>query len=158
MPISGVIIEYNKITTFLVNQFRNRIVISEGNSNSKRTKIFFQKYIRHVIEYSDVENLYPYLETSVNSRVVNAICCDLPIMAKTQNHILETFPSIKFVHTERMVIYFTNQNDQIETAHCEHIRIPRCANENFKQLLEDYFFPGMKKLFHSINKNCIICM
>ena len=85
-----------KSITFPVNQFRIQIFITKGNSNSKRIKICFQKYIRHVIEYSDVENLYSYLQPSVNSKVVNAICCDLPTLAKIQNHILETFPSIKF--------------------------------------------------------------
>lgn len=130
-----------------MNKFRNQIAVTKANTNSKSTKIFFKKYIRHVIEYSDIENINSIFEISVNSTIVYAICCDVPTLARIQNHILETFLSIKFVHTKGVVIDLTNQNDQLEAAHCEHNCAHRCANENFKQLLGN-----------AINKHCRICM
>lgn len=87
----------------------------------------------------------------------NAVHCDLPTLAEIQDAIVSQFPSAKFLHTEKMVIDIVREDDQLDIVTTEHNRAHRSLRENITQIMEDYYFPGMKKLLKSIIANCKIC-
>lgn len=146
-----------KSITAPVNQFTNQLIISKASVDNKITKILFQQYKRHIINYSNIQQLLLTLQNCVNPRAVNAIHCDLSTLAEIQNEVLDHFPSIKFIHTQKFVIDLTNKDDQLETLNLEHNRAHRSLHENYKQITSEYFFPKIKKILHSIIKNCKIC-
>uniref|UniRef100_W8C8G1 RNA-directed DNA polymerase n=1 Tax=Ceratitis capitata TaxID=7213 RepID=W8C8G1_CERCA len=141
-----------------VNQFKAQFVLSTSEANSKSTKILFQKLIRHTINFKSAEFLLQTIREKINPNVVNGICCDLETLARIQSLLLSNFPGVKFVHTEKLVIDLIKKEDQIEAATMEHNRAHRSIQENYKQLVSEYFFPEMKKTLTTIAKNCRICM
>lgn len=64
-----------------VNCFRNQIVIEEANAPSVRSTILFREKTRHVIRFVDRNTLLQTVQDVENAKVVNAIHCDLPILA-----------------------------------------------------------------------------
>lgn len=141
-----------------VNQFRAQLVLLPSEVNSKSTKIFFQKLLRHTIHFKTAEYLLQTIREKVNPNVVNGICCDLETLARVQSLLLSNFPGVRFIHTEKLVIDLTKEEDQIETATMEHNRAHRSIQENYKQLISEYFFPDIKKTLLTIAKNCKTCL
>lgn len=89
--------------------------------------------------------------------VVNAILCELPILAFIQHKLIETFPTTTFRYTDLMVTDILDTNEQKEITITEHNRAHRAAQENVKQILQDYFFPKMTQLANEVVANCKIC-
>lgn len=140
-----------------VNCYRNQIIIDEGMVDSRNIKIMFGQKTRHIIYFTDRENLIGKVCDAVNKDVVNAIKCDLPTLAFIQNKLVETFPSTKFWHSNKLVIDVHDENEQREIIVAEHGRAHRAVQENVKQILQDYFFPKMTRLTKEIVANCRIC-
>jgi ribonuclease HI len=140
-----------------INCFRNQIILEENAVTSTRTIIMFGQKTRHIIHFNDKQQLMELVFDAVNKDVVNAIACELPILAFVQNKLVETFPSTKFWHTKRMVIDVLDKNEQKEIIIAEHNRAHRAAQENVKQIMQDYFFPKMTRLVNETVVNCKVC-
>ena len=74
-----------------------------------------------------------------------------PTIGKIQNFVLSNFPGTKFRHTAKLVIGLTNTNDQVKTVTTEHNRAHRSLQKNYKQIINEYFFPKIKKLLNIKN-------
>ncbi|GBP98456.1 Retrovirus-related Pol polyprotein from transposon gypsy [Eumeta japonica] len=140
-----------------LNCFRNQIVLEEASFAHKRNFILFTEKIRHMIEFTDKNTLIDEVKLAVNPGVVNAIHCDLPTLACIQHELVRSFPTTKFWHCRKMVLDIFDKNEQMEIVNTEHNRAHRAAQENVKQILEDYYFPKMTKLANEIVANCRIC-
>jgi len=140
-----------------VNCFRNQIIIEEADSSSVKTFLLFQNKARHVIRVSDRNTLLQTLQDVVNVGVVNAVHCELPILAFIQHNLIELFPSTIFRYSKYLVTDITDKTEQREIVTAEHNRAHRAAQENTKQIMRDYFFPNMSKLATEIVANCRVC-
>lgn len=140
-----------------INCFQNQIIIEENNIASDRTVILFGKKIRHTIHFSNRDSLIKRVCDVVKKDVVNAIHCELPILAFIQHKLIETFPTTTFRYTKYIVNDIFDKNEQKEIIATEHNRAHRAAQENVKQILQDYFFPKMTKLTNEVVSNCKIC-
>jgi len=67
------------------------------------------------------------------------------------------FPATKFWHCKEFVNDITDANEQKEIIICEHNRAHRAAQENVKQVLQDYYFPNMSKIANEVVVNCKTC-
>lgn len=146
-----------KTLNYPVNQFKNQIMISESTDNIKTTELIFQKLKRHDIKYQNNTKLLDMLKLSVNPNVTNAIYCDAHTIATIGETLISNFPGVKFVHTEKYVIDVPNKVDQLELVTIEHNRAHRNMQENFKQLISEYYFPEMRKTLKNTVANCKIC-
>lgn len=140
-----------------INCFRNQIVLEESRFARKRNFILFTEKTRHLIDFTDRNMLIDEVKLAVNPGVVNAIYCDLPTLASIQNELVRCFPATKFWHCRKMVLDIFDKNEQIEIVNTEHNRAHRAAQENVKQILDDYYFPKMAKLAAEIVTNCKTC-
>jgi len=146
-----------------VNCFRNQIVIDEGTADSTRTFVIFGSKTRHLIQFLDKETLIGRLRDVVKPDVVNAIHCELPVLAFIQNSLVNEFPATTFRHTMKMVSDIFNQTEQREIVSLEHNRAHRAAQENIKfffkkiQILQYYFFPKMSQIAATFFANCLVC-
>lgn len=140
-----------------VNCFRNQIIITQAEDIKRRTSILFKSNTRHHVSFKTVEDLRKTLSDSINPHVVNAIHCDLHILAQIQQFLITNFPSVKFRHTDKFVTDVFNPNDQLEILTTEHNRAHRSPSENAKQVLQDYFFPNIRKTLKGIAASCKIC-
>lgn len=147
-----------KTVKFPANQYKNQLIISKGDYCSKSGKIIFKRFIRHTIVYDNLDNLLKILSAVVNSTGTNVIHCDLPTLAEIQDRTVSSFPSTKFIHTGKLVMDVTREDDQWNIITTEHNRAHRSVQENFLQIIEDYYFPGIKKMLKSVIANCKICM
>lgn len=141
-----------------VNQFKNQYVITKSPTPSKKTKIFFQKFLRHFLTYNSISTLIQFLKDTVNTNSTNIIHCDLSTLAEIQHPIKIHFPGIKFLHSNLLVIDLTDKNDQLEVMSNEHNRAHRNLKENVKQISTQYFFPKISQLLRPIVTNCKICL
>lgn len=140
-----------------LNCFRNQIVIEEGIDLPTRTFILFGNKTRYVISFSDRGTLMERVFDVIKEDVVNAFHCELPILAFIQHRLIEAFPSTTFRYAKKMVTDVTSKDEQREIVAMEHNRAHRAAQENVKQILEDYFFPKMTHLANEVVANCKIC-
>lgn len=140
-----------------INCFKNQIIIEEAENPSKRTFIVFGNRARHLIQFRDKNTLLGTIQDLVNTNVVNAIHCSLPILAHIQHDLVQLFPNTKFKYAEKFVTDIFDQNDQMEIIITEHNRAHRAAQENVKQILNDYFFPKLEKKAKEAVGNCKIC-
>lgn len=140
-----------------VNCFRNQIVITSSNRNSKSTKILFKNRIRHNIEFSDIKELFQLLKNIINPNVINGIHCELSILGQIQNHLLNSFPSVRFKFSKFFVLDVFNPDDQLEILLKEHNRAHRSLRENENQVLREYFFPDIRGKLKEIISTCKIC-
>ena len=140
-----------------INCYRNQIVIEEAEQPSIRTFIIFGKKTRHLIQISDKTELFEKVRDVVNPNAVNAIHCDLPILAQLQDELIRYFPGTKFWYSKLFVIDIFDPNDQKEIALTEHNRAHRAAQENTKQIIREYYFPKMNKITKEVVSNCKIC-
>lgn len=118
-----------------LNCFRNQIVLEEANSNRKQNFILFTEKTRHIIQFTNKQNLLNEIKLVVNPTVVNAIYCDLPTLASIQHELVECFPSTRFRHCKSMVTDIFNKDEQREIVIAEHNRAHRAAQENIKQIM-----------------------
>lgn len=125
-----------------MNCFRNQIIIEENAIPSTRTIIMFGQKTRHIIHLSDKQQLLELVCDAVKKDVVNAIVCELPVLAFIQN---------------KLVIDILDKNEQKEIIAAEHNRAHRAAQENIKQILQDYFFPKLTRLVNEAVANCKVC-
>lgn len=146
-----------KSIKYPVNQFKNQFLISKGNSVTGNRKILFQRFIRHTITYDTVDGLLEYLVNNLDTTGTNAIQCDLPTLADFQDQLVSRFSSTKFIHTEKFVMDVIRQDDQWEIVTNEHNRAHRSLQENFRQIISEYYFPGIKEKLRNIIANCRIC-
>jgi len=136
-----------------LNCFRNQIIVEEASQPSRRSFIIFGSIPRHIIHFNNKDSLLELVKEVVNVNVVNAIHCDLHTLACIQ---LE-FPASKFWHCKRFVNDITDANEQSEIITFEHNRAHRAAQENVKQVLQDYYFPKMNKLANEVVIKCKTC-
>lgn len=141
-----------------INCFKSQIILSVGKDLKVTTIRLFNGYLRHEIDFSNTESLYSKLKEIVDAKVVNGVHCSLEILGKIQNDIINLFPSVRFKHTEKIVMDLINENDQLETIAMEHNRAHRSAKENYDQILDTYFFPGLRKEIKKFVSNCKICV
>ncbi|KAH8415435.1 hypothetical protein KR222_001502, partial [Zaprionus bogoriensis] len=81
-----------------INCFRNQIILEEALFPLKRNLILFGRKTRHLISFTDKNNIFETLKKVINPNVVNAIHCDLPILACFQHDLVSNFPATKFWH------------------------------------------------------------
>ena len=81
----------------------------------------------------------------------------MPTLAEFQDRFVSQFPHTKFVHTEKQVMDVIREDDQWEIITAEHNRAHRALQENFRQIIEEYYFPGTKKDLKYVIGNSKIC-
>lgn len=140
-----------------INCFRNQIILESAAFPLERMLVLFNSKTRHLIGYTDRVSLINQVKDVVNPEVVNAIHCDLSTLACVQHELVKCFPTTKFWYCRKMVADITDANEQLEIVVTEHNRAHRAAQENVKQVLDDYFFPGMQKMANEVVANCKIC-
>jgi len=89
--------------------------------------------------------------------VVNAIHCELPVLAFIQHPLIQEFPSTVFRYSKSFVIDVTEKSEQLEIAVTEHNRAHRAAQRNVKQIQSDYLFPKMTRIVTEIVTNFTVC-
>jgi len=97
-----------------------------------RSFILFKEKNRHIIRVYDRETLLTTLLDVVKADVVNAIHCELQILAFIQHKLIEAFPSMTFKHCKSLVTDIPDQTEQKEIVTLEHNRAHRAAQENVK--------------------------
>lgn len=140
-----------------LNCYKNQIVIEESDEVSTKTFILFKNRRRTVIRFSSLDSVFDIVKDVVNRAVVNAIHCDLEVLANIQHRLIDLFPSTKFWHAPKFVIDITNKDEQKEIICTEHCRAHRGAQNVVETVLRDYYFPRMGKLAAEIVANCSIC-
>lgn len=140
-----------------VNSFKNQIILIKENFVKKETKVIFRDRIRHRISYRTIEDLLDSIHTSISPHVVNAIHCDLHSLAQIQHFLISNYPSVKFRYTKKFVTDILNPSDQLEILNNEHNRAHRSLKENTNQILQDYYFPNIKKELKRIIATCKTC-
>lgn len=140
-----------------LNCYRNQIIIEENDEPSTRTFIIFQSKKRHVIRFSDESTIINELREIINPLTVNAIHCDLHILALIQHRLIELYPSTKFWFAPKFVNDISNTIEQREIIIAEHNRAHRTAQNVVETVLRDYYFPKMGNLTAEIISNCRIC-
>lgn len=116
-----------KSTVKPLNCFRNQIVLEKARFPLTRRIIMFTTKSRHIIYFTDRDQLIHELKAEINPRVVNAIYCDLPTLASFQHEILLSFPATKFWHCKTFVTDITDKSEQAEIVNTEHNRAHRAA-------------------------------
>lgn len=81
-----------------VNCFRNQIIIEEATFPSTRNFILFGNKTRHILQFSDKKDLLDRIQEAVNANVVNAIHCELPVLAHIQHDLVRLFPATVSIH------------------------------------------------------------
>lgn len=140
-----------------VNCYNNQIIIEESEFPSLRTFILFRNKRRHMVSFSDIDTLFDQIKDIIKENVVNAIHCELPVLARIQNRLVETFPSTRFWHAPKLVIDVSNADEQKEIVITEHLRAHRGAQNVTETVLRDYYFPRMGKVAAEVVSNCSIC-
>lgn len=140
-----------------VNCFRNQIILEEAEFPATQNFILFGNKTRHVVQFSSKDEILSKIQDFVNTGVVNAIHCELPILAHIQNDLIRIFPATKFRYCNKFVVDIFNKGEQKEIVATEHNRAHRAAQENVKQILLDYYFPKMTRLSNEVVANCKIC-
>lgn len=140
-----------------INCYNNQIIIEEGDEESTRTAILFRRKRRHVIRFSNIDTVFNQIREVINYKVVNAIHCELGVLANFQHRIVEAFPSTKFWFAPNLVVDITNTYEQKEIITVEHCRAHRCAQNVVETVLRDYYFPKMGRLAAEIVSNCRVC-
>lgn len=144
-------------TEIPLNCYMNQILIEESDFPSVRTFVLFRNKRRHIVRFSDPNNLFDQIKDIVNDRAVNAIHCDLTVLARIQNRLVETFPSTKFWHAPKLVMDVSNSDEQRDIITTEHLRAHRGVQNVTETVLRDYYFPKMGKVAAEIIANCSIC-
>ncbi|KAH8357983.1 hypothetical protein KR084_006494, partial [Drosophila pseudotakahashii] len=79
-----------------INCFANQIVIEESLHPATKNYVLFQNKMRHIIQFRDNDSLLHLLRDVVKPEVVNAIHCELPVLAFIQHALIQEFPSTVF--------------------------------------------------------------
>ena len=140
-----------------LNCFRNQIIVEESSTPATRTFILFGAKIRHQIIFNDWEIVLTLIKEVVKPDVVNAIHCELTVLARIQDDLVRIFPATKFGHCKNIVTDVVNKDEQKEIVTIEHNRAHRAAQENLKQILLDYYFPKIGKIAAEVVVNCKVC-
>jgi len=140
-----------------VNCFKNQIILNQDSTSHMSSQTLFECFTRHLINFSNIDDIYTMLKKSINPNVVNCIHCDIRILGQIQNNVVAQFTAVKIVYSNKIVIDVSNPNDQIEILVSEHNRAHRNAHENSIQVLQDYFFPNIKRQLKTIVANCKTC-
>lgn len=140
-----------------VNCFKNQIILIQGSEYNVETKTPFENRTRHYVTFTNINDIVSNFKNFLNPTVKNAIHCELSILGKIQQTLVTHFPSVKILHTNKFVADVLNKDDQHEILVNEHNRAHRSALENLNQILEDYYFPNIKKNLIDIIKNCKVC-
>jgi len=99
-----------------VNCFRSRKVIEQADFTSVKSIPLFKSKTRHIVRFTDRTTLLRSLKDLVKIDVVNAIHCELPILAFIQHDLIVAFPSTS------LVIDITNSTEQREIMTTEYNR------------------------------------
>lgn len=140
-----------------VNCFQNQIFLEEATTSNHRIFILFGSKTRHLITFSSREGLLDLVKNVVTPNVVNAIHCELPILAHIQDKLVKLFPATKFWYCKTRVADIVRRDEQKEIMIIEHNRAHRADQENVKQVLLDYYFPKMGKIATEVVVNCRVC-
>jgi len=122
-----------------------------------RSFILFKEKNRHIIRVYDRETLLTTLLDVVKADVVNAIHCELQILAFIQHKLIGAFPSTTLKHCKSLVTDIPDQKEQKKIVSLKHNRSHRAAQENVKSILRDYFFPKMLRLATEVTLKCKVC-
>lgn len=141
-----------------LNCYKNQIILEKSDALHKKTIILFQKKKRHIIGFSDPNQILDILKEVIVDRATNAIHCDLHILALIQHQLIERYPATKFWLAPKLVVDITNKDEQKEILIAEHSRAHRCAQNIADSVIKDYYFPKMGKLAAEVVNNCNICL
>lgn len=119
--------------------------------------MLFGEKTRHTIQFTNKDSLREMIQSVINPAVVNAICCNFPVLACIQDDLVRTFPSTKFWHYKNIVTDIFDDSEKKEIVVTEHNCAHRAAQENVKQILADYYFSKMSKLANETVQDCKIC-
>lgn len=142
-----------------INAFKNQIFLFSEEVPSYQFKIVFPGYHRHIIverEYTR-ENLIKILKKYMNPSVKNCIKAPEFVMGKIQEFYPDNFRNYKSCFSQNVVKDVTSEVDQENIIIDTHKRAHRNAEENKKQILEKYYFPGMLTKIKRVVKICTIC-
>ena len=141
-----------------LNCYKNQIVIEECDTPSERTFILFRSKKRHVVRFCELGSVLDKVRELVEESHVNAIHCDLDVLARIQHDLLQSFPHTRFWFAPNFVIDITNPDEQKEIIISEHCRAHRGAQNVTEAILRDYYFPKMGKRTREIIANCSVCL
>lgn len=121
-------------------------------------RYFFQRLLRYTIVNDNVDSLLTILSEVVSPTGTNAIHCDLPTLAEFQDNAISKFPPTNFIYTEKFFMDVIREDVQWDIVAMEHNRAHRSVSENFAQIIDEYYFPGIRKKLISAFDNSKICM
>lgn len=80
-----------------INCYANQIIIEEADTASTRTFILFRQKRRHEIRYSNIDQVFDLVKEVVNNTSVNAISCELTVLARIQHRLVDFFSCHKIL-------------------------------------------------------------
>ncbi|KAH8295565.1 hypothetical protein KR054_009056, partial [Drosophila jambulina] len=76
----------------------NQIILEKVGQPLRRDFIVFGNRTRHIINFNNKDLLVESVKEIINAKVVNAIHCDFPTLARIQHALRQEFPATKFWH------------------------------------------------------------
>ncbi|KAH8265090.1 hypothetical protein KR044_003971, partial [Drosophila immigrans] len=89
---------YHQINLAECDRERTSFSVNSGKYEFCRIFILFGSKTRHLITFISRECLLDLVKNVVTPNVVNAIYCELPILAHIQDKLVKLFPATKFWH------------------------------------------------------------
>lgn len=127
-------------------------------SNEINTQIIFQSKLRHIIRFTNERNLITELKKCIQPKKITAIYTTAEDLFKYGGIIKNTFNTTKFVHTPIRLRDITKREEQIQLVQETHERAHRGYKNNIHELLEQYYWPDMRKHCKAFNKKCTACL
>lgn len=144
-------------TNVPLNTFKQQIIIERETYSRLDNEKIFEGFKRHLIFYDNLDNLKQNLKKIINPKIQNAIYCPEETFALLNQFLTNDYPTTKFVFCSKIVkdIFDKIVEDQIikET----HNRAHRSEKENYKQIINNYFFPRMKYKINQYVGECSVC-
>lgn len=140
-----------------LNFYKVQFYLEESHLDELKTETPFSGYVLHRIKFSNGQNLIRSMQLAVDEKRLNAICASEEVFYHIKNLIHTSFPNSRFIFTTKNNRNITDPNEQQYLILTEHERAHRNYNENYKQLMEQYFFPKMKRKIKNFVINCEIC-
>lgn len=146
-----------KKTRFPLNRFKNQLEIFKSDHDSLTSKIVFDNFQNHEINFTSMVKLINNLSLTVSKKHLNAIHSTEEIFHSIERSIIDAFPNSEFIFTTNKVTNVINPDEQLQVVMEIHNRAHRNAINNFLETQYIHFWPNMKKDFNEYVKACEIC-
>lgn len=133
-------------------------LLPDIQKNKTSTCILFQRKIRLTIIFSDEHFLISELKKCLQSQKITAIHTTAEDLFKYGQVIKNAFPEIKFVYAPKKLEDIIQRDKQLELVKNTHNRAHRGYKNNMNELLEQYYWPDLKKHCKEFNKKCTACL